>query len=112
MVMATATMTMTLRIKNSIAIMRIVGLTRPQTMVMTTLLLGSVFIIGAGIGIGLAYLIFANIGTLIPLAADFVRYPDQLVVIGLLAVISFFIACRQSLWYLTMTHPLSLLKQE
>lgn len=112
MVMATATMTMTLRIKNSIAIMRIVGLTRPQTIIMTTLLLGSVFVIWAGIGIGLAYLIFANIGTLIPLAGDFVRYTDKLIVIWLLAIISFFIACRQSLWYLTMTHPLSLLKQE
>ena len=112
MVMATATMTMTINITTSLAIMRIVGLTRVQTLLVTTLLFGSFFIIGGIFGIASAYILFENIGRLIPLAQDFVRYPSQIIIIIALSVISFIIACRQSIIYLTTTHPLSLLKQD
>ena len=61
LIMATASMTMTLKIKSSIAIMRVLGITRLQTVLMTTLLFGSIFLIGGIIGVGIAYLIFSNI---------------------------------------------------
>ena len=112
MVMATATMTMTINIKTSVAIMRIVWLTRPQTILMTTLLLWSLFLFGWLMWWSLAYFVFKYIGTVLPLAKDFVRYPSQLVIIALLSLISFWISCRQSIRYLSMTHPLTLLKQE
>ena len=112
MVMATATMTMTIKITTSIAIMRIVGLTRLQTLWVTSLLFWSFFIIGACIGIWGAYLVFQNISMLVPLAQDFLRYPGQIITIIALSVVSFVIACRQSLTHLTTTHPLALLKQD
>jgi putative ABC transport system permease protein len=55
MVMTIATMTMSLQIKSAIAIMRILGITRGQTARMTIILLGGMFVVGALIGIGLAY---------------------------------------------------------
>ncbi len=112
MVMATATMTMTINIKTSIAIMRIVWLTRPQTIMMTSILLWSLFIFGGLVWWTLAYFIFEYIEILVPLAKDFIRYPSQMSIIALLAVVSFGISCRQSIRYLSMTHPLTLLKQE
>lgn len=112
MVMATATMTMTINIKTSIAIMRIVWLTRPQTIMMTSILLWSLFIIGWLWWWAIAYFIFKYIGILVPLAKDFIRYPSQLFIIALLAIVSFWISCRQAIRYLSMTHPLTLLKQE
>jgi hypothetical protein len=45
-VMATAIMTMTIKIKTSIAIMRIVGLTRPQAATILIVLFGSLFLCG------------------------------------------------------------------
>jgi putative ABC transport system permease protein len=110
MVMATATMTMTLNITPSIAIMRVLGITRGQTAVMTIMLFGGIFVIGAMIGIGLAYRGFSILGSIVEIAANFVWYPSQLVTIGLLSVVSFAIACRQSILHLSTTHPLSLLK--
>ncbi|MEF2176060.1 MAG: hypothetical protein V3575_06290 [Candidatus Absconditabacteria bacterium] len=112
MIITTATMTMTIRVKNSVAIMRIIGITRLQTIVMISILLGSLFVIGYLIGIGLAYTIFKNIRIFIPLASEFVRYPEQLLIVGVLSIICFFVACRESLRYLSMTHPLSLLRQD
>lgn len=110
-VMATATMTMTLKIRTSIAIMRVIGVTRIQTAYMTTLLFGTVFIIGSLIGIGCAYVLFVWVGTTIQVAKDFVWYPLQLLTIGWIAAISFIVTCRQSILHLSTTHPLSLLKQ-
>lgn len=112
MVMATATMTMTINIRTSLAIMRIVGLNRLQALWVTSYLFSSFFIIGGLLGIGSAYLLFKNIGTLVPLAQDFVRYPRQLITIIALSVISFIIACWQSITHLTTTPPLALLKQD
>lgn len=112
MVMATATMTMTINIKTSLAIMRIVWLTRPQTLLMTTLLLWSLFLFWGLMWGTLAYFIFKYIGIIVPLAKDFIRYPSQMSIIAILAVVSFGISCRQSIRYLSITHPLILLKQE
>lgn len=112
MIITTATTTMTIRIKNSVAIMRIIGITRWQTIVMISILLWSLFVIWYLVGIWLAYSIFKNINIFIPLASEFVRYPQQLLIVWVLSIICFFVACRESLLYLSMTHPLSLLRQE
>ena len=112
MVMTTATTTMTINITKSLSIMRIIGITRPQTLLITILLFWSFFVTGSIIGIGGAYIVFDNISTLVPLAKDFVRYPHQVLIIIGLSVISLIIACWKSIVHLTMTHPLTLLKQE
>lgn len=111
LIMATASMTMTLKIKSSIAIMRVLGITRLQTVLMTTLLFGSIFLIWGIIGVSVAYIIFSNIWSLIPLAADFVWIASQLNTIIWIAIVSFIIAARQPISLLTLTHPLALLKQ-
>ncbi len=112
MVMATATTTMTINITKSLSIMRVIGISRLQTLAMTIILFWSLFVIGSMVGIVGAYMIFEHISFIIPLAKDFVRYPHQLFTIILLSAISFVIACWKSIMHLTMTHPLILLKQE
>jgi len=111
-VMATATMTMTISIKNSIAIMRIIWITRSKTILMVIILFWFLFLFWYFIGVWFAYIIFDKVLSSIPISSDFIRYPEQLKVIWILSIISFFISCWEPLWYLSFTHPLLLLKQE
>lgn len=110
MVMTIATMTMSLQIKSAIAIMRILGITRGQTAMMTMILLGGMFVVGAMMGISLAYRWVSYGAHLVPTLTEIVRYPAQLIIVGWLVVISFVMTCRQPILYLSTTHPLALLQ--
>ena len=112
MVMATATTTMTNKIQSSIAVMRIVWLSRPKTLLMTSILFGSLFLRGGLWWNIWAYILFDNIGNIVPLAKDFIRSSSTAWTIIVLSSVSFIIACRQVIWKLSTTQPLTLLQQQ
>lgn len=45
--MSTATMTMTITIRSTVAMMRVLGLTRSRIAIMMTVMYGSMFVVGA-----------------------------------------------------------------
>jgi len=112
MVMTTATTTMTNKIQSSIAVMRVLGLSRLSTWIMTSILFGSLFVRGWIRWNIWAYFLFNTIGNFIPLANDFLRYPWTTWTIIALSWVCFVIACRKVIWQLSMTKPLILLQKQ
>jgi putative ABC transport system permease protein len=108
-IMSIATMTMTDQIKQAIAVMRILGLTKTKIMLLCVALFGSMFLIAVGVGYGIAYILFAYISQM-EIAREFLWQSWWLWKILSIAGMSFLITCRVPLRYLVDTHPLSLLK--
>ncbi len=109
--MATATMTMTITIRSSVAMMRVLGLTRVRIAAMMIMLYGSMFVIGAVVWVIVSRILFVSLAT-IEITQWFVWSWSVVVSIGLIACISFVISCWQPLWQLVMTHPLALLASD
>jgi len=111
MMMRTATMTMTWTVRHSIAVMRILGLTRTQTMCMSVSLYSSMFVIGSILWVLWWWLIFQLLWSY-EFAQDFVWSWSVLWTVVWVVLVSFVIACWQPLQYLVMTPPLDLLKDQ
>lgn len=109
--LATATMTMTTTVQSSVAMMRILGLTRSRIGVMMVVMYGSMFVLWAVWWVCVAYGLFDFVSNL-SVAQWFVWSWSVVISVGLIACISFVVACWQSLWKLVMTHPLTLLKSD
>lgn len=110
-IMTTAIMTMTLNIKQSIAIMRILGLTKKATTLLCITTYATMFVLGAMFWIMIAKLIF-NTLTFFPLTENFIRSWNVVLTVMGVSTLSFIITCRNSLRLLITTEPLILLKSE
>lgn len=111
MMMRTATMTMTRTVRHSMAVMRILGLTRTQTLWVSVSLYSSMFVLGSVIGVIWWWLVFYVLWS-VEFAQDFAWSWSVLWTVVGVVLISFVIACWQPLQYLVMTAPLALLKSE
>lgn len=111
MMMRTATMTMTWTVRHSMAVMRILGLTRTQTLWVAVSLYSSMFVIGSVMWVVWWWLVFYALGS-VEFAQDFTWSWSVLWTVAGVVLVSFVIACWQPLQYLVMTPPLELLRSE
>lgn len=111
MMMRTAIMTMTWTVRHSIAVMRILGLTRIQTSAVSVSLYASMFVIGSILWVLWWWAIFQLLWSY-EFAQDFIWSWSVLWTVWWVVLVSFVIACWQPLQYLVMTPPLDLLRSQ
>ncbi len=109
--MSTATMTMTITIRSTVAMMRVLGLTRSRIAIMMTVMYGSMFVVGAVVWVIISRVLFVLLTT-VEITQGFVWSWSVVVSVSLIACIGFVIGCWQPLWQLVMTHPLALLNSD
>jgi len=109
MIMATAVSTMTFSISQTIAIARVLGLTRARVSAVLLLMYASMFVIGLVWWLWWAYYVFTIVAGL-PIAAWFTWSSEVIPVVIGISCISFVVVCWRPLSDLITTHPLALLR--